>query len=656
MQKIQVRPMAVRGCDAEFESGCSGQGKRMGDRSSPVGRALLATLLACAAVIALFVQPDLSGATVGEKIKAVLPMGGGQGALAIILAIWFNGLLSSLSAKAPGKKCVPIVLAILLAGCMVLGRSLNTFANLSFVTSSSFYIGLSLISFVGFAALFVPIFVRAFSWLDRCANKGEGDSLRSVSWVKVFALSLLVILACWLPYIVVGFPGTTSVDFMQQLRQFFGATELTNHHPYLMTLFFGCLFQLGYFLGAESSNAGLFAVSSVQTIAMAVTLASMAAWFARLGRDRRIVFGIVLFCGLCPLFPMFAQWCVKDTMSAVLLVNFVMQVGLKLYYRDGSCKSAYFSWPAIVVMGSLCALSRNNCAYVIVPTLFALAVALKGNQKIACFVSTALVALMIGGWSVVALPALGIKAGSISEALSLPLLQTTRCIELRYDSLTPQDRQSLQAPCDIPIEKLPEYYSVQISDQVKARYKFVDGQLGDYAQTYVSLALRNPDIYISVALAKTFGYWYPAATDEYTRFWYEYAPFTTSIMSPSLEADLINDKVDLSDVVYQVHSVFPELKTDMRRFILDAANTPLGMLLFSAACYVWICLTFCIYLVSKKRSTLLLIVPVLLITAICCISPLNGSIRYALPLVCLTPLLLGFAMGPDLPRADEAGA
>lgn len=616
---------------------------------------LFAVLLAGASVIALSVHVDISGSTIGEKIKATLPMEGGQGVLGIILAIWFYHLMFHLDKVFTGKVGAPVGLSVFLAICMVMGRSLNALGNLSFVTSGLFYVALSLVCLIGFMALLAPVFGLAFGKLDQCVG-AHGVMVASWERWQVFFVSLTVILLCWLPYIVVGFPGTTSVDFIQQLRQFFGATELTNHHPYLMTLFFGTIFDLGSFLGG-SSNAGLAAVSLFQTAAMAATFAWVAMWMTRIGCRRGIIYGIVGFCSLCPLFPMFAQWCVKDTLSAILMIHFVMQIGLRLYCRHESYSSIYFSWPAIIATGVLCALSRNNCAYVVIPTLVVLAIVLHGRQKLLCLLSTALTVLLIGGWQAVLLPSLGIKAGSISEALSLPLLQTTRCIELCYDSLDSCDKDSLQAPCSVPIEELPEYYSVQISDQVKARYKFEGSELADYIKTYIVLGLRYPGIYTNVALAKTFGYWYPAATDEYTRFWYEYAPYTTSIMSPSLEADLVNDRIDLSEKVYEIHSVFPEAKTEIRRVILDVANSPLGMLVFSAACYVWICLTLCIYQISRRKPTLILIVPILLMIVICCISPLNGSIRYALPLVCLAPLLLGFAASPSgTSLSEDVGA
>lgn len=607
-------------------------------------RLIFAIALAVAATIALSVHVSLSGSSWEEKLKVVLPVEGGQGVLAILLGMWFWHVREAAKGIFSRKGRAPLGLSILLAFCLVIGRSLNEYGSLKFVTSDQFYIVLSLVSFLGFTALVAPVFFLAFQWLD--SHECKSRILTSGSeWWRTFGLSFGVIVLLWLPYIVVGFPGTTSVDFIQQLRQFYGATEITNHHPYLMTLLFGFLFRVGLFFGG-TSNFGLLTVSLWQTIAMAATFACSTAWIMRIGCKKRIICLIVFFYGLCPIFPMYAQWCVKDTLSAVLLINFIIQVSLKLHYRKSSYSNVYFSWPAIVLVGVLCALSRNNCAYVVIPTLVMLMVVFRGGG-VASIVSTLLTVFLVGGWSAVLLPVIGVQSGSVSEALSLPLLQTTRCIDIRSDLLTNEEKSALQKPCTVPIEELPSFYSIQISDQVKARYRFDRAELADYCKTYVALGLRFPDVYVSVALAKTFGYWYPAATDKYARFWYEYAPYTTSIMSPSLEKDLMNDEADFSEVIYGIHSVFPEAKTDMRQVILDAANTPVAMLLFSPAFYIWICLTLCVYFVSRRKSFAPLLLPVLLMGAICCISPLNGSIRYALPLICLSPILVGLTFSAE---------
>lgn len=615
-------------------------------------RLLIAIMLSLAAVIALATQANvIQDGTIGNRVKAALPISGGQGILLLILTIWFYAALPKLQHFYLKKAWPSIGLGVVMSACLVLGRSLNKYGNLAFITSDTFYLILAIINLIGFVALLTPIFALALGWMERNEGKSQNAPLHSCWW-KTFMQALLIIIVCWLPYIIIGFPGTTSVDFIQQLRQFYGATDITNHHPYVMTLFFGSLFQAGYLIGG-SSNSGLFAVSCFQTIALACTFACSIAWLKKIGCNKKILLGITLFYGLCPIFPMFAQWCVKDTLSAALMVLFIMQVCLKLYYRSSTYSNAYFSWPAIIVIGVLCTLSRNNCAYVVIPTLISLSIVLKKKARIASLIATTLTTLIIISWSSLALPSLGIKSGSISEALSLPLLQTTRCIDLRFDSLTNAEKDSLQAPCSVSIEDLPKYYSIQISDQIKGRYSFEGSELSNYLKTYLSLGLRFPDIYTNVALAKTFGYWYPPATDEFTRFWYEYAPFTTSIMSPSLEADTVNDKVDLSKTVYEIHSIFPEVKADLRAIILDIANTPIGVLLFSAACYTWICLIMCTYQIAQKKPTLLVFVPIVLIFLICCISPLNGSIRYALPLACLAPLMVGITTSASCPSCQE---
>ncbi len=77
----------------------------------------------------------------------------------------------------------------------------------------------------------------------------------------------LVLLVCWLPYIVVYFPGSVYHDGAYQVRQFFGIQDLTGHHPIATTFIFGWLLSAGKALGSDA--AGVFFITCLQAAALA---------------------------------------------------------------------------------------------------------------------------------------------------------------------------------------------------------------------------------------------------------------------------------------------------------------------------------------------------------------------------------------------------
>lgn len=442
------------------------------------------------------------------------------------------------------------------------------------------------------------------------------------------------------------FPGQTSSDFIGELRQYFGAVDVTNHHPWFMTVLFGTLYQLGMFV-TGSPTGGALVVTSVQTIAMATSFAYFGYILQKLGCPKGARVGIISFFALCPIFPIFATWCVKNTLSAVFLAHFVVQVLLKLFATHNTAPK-YSSWPAICTTALLSVLSRNDNIYIVVVFLAFAFIILKKKRRIACVAAIALTVALFSAWGNILLPTLGIAAGDVREALSLPLLQTTRVVELHQEELSETEINALQAPSDIPLEDLTQYYSLRVSDNVKNHYTFENDELGTYFKTYFELGLRYPDVYTQVFLARTFGYWYPGASDGYT------APESTisnePMIHPSFFSQAQNDKTDINETVYSLEGQFPQARHLASSITQLLSDMPMTSLLFTPALYFWASALFLIALVGRNRRYAVAFVPIIMLFLICCASPLNGSVRYALPIVFIAPLLFGWAC---LPKAHS---
>ena len=64
-------------------------------------------------------------------------------------------------------------------------------------------------------------------------------------------------------------------------------------------------------------------------------------------------------------------------------------------------------------------------------------------------------------------------------------------------------------------------------------------------------------------------------------------------------------------------------------------------LLYNAGFHGYLLLGYVVYLLgSKKGKRILLIVPTLLVFAVCILSPVNGELRYMLPVMIMLPLNL----------------
>jgi hypothetical protein len=53
-----------------------------------------------------------------------------------------------------------------------------------------------------------------------------------------------VLLCCWVPYLIVRFPGNIDEDSIAQIMQTYGLAAATDHHPWFDTALFGAFWHL----------------------------------------------------------------------------------------------------------------------------------------------------------------------------------------------------------------------------------------------------------------------------------------------------------------------------------------------------------------------------------------------------------------------------
>ena len=97
----------------------------------------------------------------------------------------------------------------------------------------------------------------------------------------MFLVAFLLILAGWLPYILIFWPGSVPYDGFRQLNMFAGNQRFTNKHPWELSLIMGALMTIGNVI---SDNWGIFMVVGVLALIYAVCYATVCyklkSWYA----------------------------------------------------------------------------------------------------------------------------------------------------------------------------------------------------------------------------------------------------------------------------------------------------------------------------------------------------------------------------------------
>ena len=214
-------------------------------------------------------------------------------------------------------------LGFLCAVCTELGSLLYHSEQL-YVTSASWWLNSLLILWLPILAFLYGMMVFRFMSFLSDSSRSDSAEKRAFS-LQSFFVRILVLLLCWLPYLLLSLPGTVHGDYIVQMLQVFGNRSLDSHHPYLTTQLFGLLYRVGINLTGSPDGAILFTVL-FQAVMLAASLSFCITVFEARGGQNTLCRCAILFFAITPIFPMFAFDCVKDTVAVTVLAFFLTQL------------------------------------------------------------------------------------------------------------------------------------------------------------------------------------------------------------------------------------------------------------------------------------------------------------------------------------------
>lgn len=588
------------------------------------------------------------------------------------------------------------VLGAALALFAVVGES---FAETGSIDGMTANMALTLVRWCAFALALGELASMAFRALDVLNDSiARGTRARSragssaLPGAHPFALCAVILVVCWLPFFIVYFPGSLPYDGVRSLNQFVAGAPLENHHPVLMNMLYAVLYQAGTAAGTalgqdvssvlSPDNLGVFAIVSFQTAVCVLAFSGVVRFVDRSNTPAAFAWVTLGFFALFPAWGVFAQDAFKDTLFNGVFALFVLVCGWILlpiarpavFARSGIERnrgaevrtsgrtaaddggSELTLWALLFFVGILVCLTRNNGVYLVAPTLLLVCVFARSKQAVAVLVGA--LALYVGVTSFL-WPAIGVDMkGNSKETLSIPFQQTARYVATHPDDVTDEEHAAIDAV--LPYDQLAELYMPDLSDPVKESFKLnnskIEGSteyaeehpdaLRDYFAAWFSMGLRHPGCYIQATIANTYAYFYPGVLvgNEIQR----------PIAWIGMEVGAINNGA------YQPHYVQPEgLRTAVANAVYATYDMPVLAWLWSPATYVWGLLGSCAYLLharfvlgrsrdggasaSRKKelfAAAILAVPLLMLLLTTVAGPLNGHLRYVLPLVAALPIVL----------------
>lgn len=271
--------------------------------------------------------------------------------------------------------------------------------------------------------------------------------------------------------------------------------------------------------------------------------------------------------------------------------------------------------------------TRNNGFYIVVFSTIALLV-ISNKSKKYLLVSLAIMILLTNwGYHNVLLPINNVRPGGMQEMLSVPFQQTARYVKYYGSELSEEDKIVIDNILDY--KKLAKNYNPDKADPVKDTFRdnVSKEDLYAFAKTWWGLLRKHPGVCAQATLNNIYGYFYPAYKCKVLLSYNYYIETKNHVATGDLNIHYYNSQSTWQDGL-RAYSDFWQIAPGLA-------------MLESPGFYTWILIILMSLLIRYRciKELTVMVVPLLHI-AICLVSPVNGLLRYAMPLMAAMPVLI----------------
>ncbi len=547
-----------------------------------------------------------------------------------------------------------IVFGLLFGVANFLGTSLFAYDSLAFIGTTMLWSGAAFKCLgQGFA---MTTALTALSNLLKSSLRA-GDGVRFTRFARLRALyrahtttfSAAVFLLCWLPYLVSFYPGTVIYDMCVMVRQFFGMNPMTTWHSVFTTSLMGSVVWFGRLFGSD--NLGSLIYMLLQSIMLAFAFGLCMRILRQLGASRGWQLAVLLFFALTPIWGYYCEMICKDTLYTATLLLFLLKT-LEFSRREPGQPIRARELVFCSLMAFFACLIRNNGIFVVVPSAVIMVLAMfHGKRRVR--VGVPLLAAMAAAalFTYALIPALGVINDNFSAFHYVMFQQTARALRHHGSEVTDEQKAAIDQVLDV--EKIAAVYEPYIADPVRNTTR-LDGAtpeaqqtaLKNYHRVWLEMLIKYPSDYFQSFIANNSGY-------------YAFTPYMDGITYLQQAGLRFVFQNYWEPNPGELHTVQPDWLQKPRAVMTSLAfrwrTLPILSLLYVLPVYTWLLIGAAISMAHQKRwREIALFVPALLSFGVCLISPVNDYLRYFLPIVAMTPILMAITGAAEKPLDNRS--
>lgn len=432
---------------------------------------------------------------------------------------------------------------------------------------------------------------------------------------KIFLISFLVILICYLPYLIIFFPGIITNDSLTGLYMLLKIIPISDSHTILYLIFTYIPFKIGSLL-FNNINISVGLISFTQILVMALTFAYVIKFLKKRNIPNVVLIIILLFYGLLPINGFYSITLWKDIIFSCSVVLLTIEC-IKLIERKENItiNNSYM----FIIASLLVVFTRNNAIYMYILLSIVSLFVFKKNLKVIIIMIVAVFSCYI----IVKGPVfniLKIDKSSSAEYIAIPLQQVGR-MAYKNVKFTKEEKELIDKV--IPLEDLKNSYNPEIVDPIKFNKKYnskvYENNKLEYFKLWINLCIKHPNIATESYLTSTLGYWYPGV-----KYW-----VTTA-------------KIDDNIIGVHTYSIVPNSFRNKFKKIIDNEMPFFGY--FNCIGFYFFLIIIALYITFKKKGKRLLYIytPVIGIwLTLLLATPVFAEFRYAYSALLCLPIYIG---------------
>lgn len=440
----------------------------------------------------------------------------------------------------------------------------------------------------------------------------------------IFIFSFLIFIILGIPYFYFYYPGPVQWDGLAQLNQYFGIKFWDNHYPAISTIIMGNIFKLGKTL--IDDNFGIFLFTITQSILSAIILAYTVKFISSINSSFRFIAFSLIFYSILPFWPLNSYTFIKDTYYYLFFLLLFIQFIKVVILND----KRIINYILILIFCLIIWIFRNDGYYIILLSLIGLIIHKLSIKNILYSISILIVIISVNSfYHINFLPNNNILEGSIREMLSVPIQQTARFCKEAPELISLKDDTVIYSAFNLNCKDLGSKYNPESSDNVKMyfRYNPTKDDLKDYFDTWLSLLKKDPVIYFDAFLNNYYGYFYPLKHEYKDGITWNTIQYSELVYTGDFNLYMLDHRKYGRDIIENV--------------TLLIRNLPIIEFIFNVGTYTWILIFYLVVSIRlKKFDYLIASAPLCITLLICFVSPVNAYIRYMLPIIVSTPLIL----------------